>query len=154
MLLSVESLHPLCSPSLLPHWLPDPVLRPVGDWVSCGHGTMVIRGGGSGRLTGRVGPVLARGAAGLAEAHVVLGQDPEGVVHVGGELQPRGGAGALHLRQVHPHVGLVEQVLVLDQELWGGPRGRGGETGLEVNTEIFVICSFSFQPMLLNSVPV
>ena len=103
------------------------------------------------RLTGRVGPVLARGAAGLAEAHVVLGQDPEGVVHVGGELQPRGGAGALHLRQVHPHIGLVEQVLVLDQELWGGHGGEGVKRGWR-SIEIFGICSFSFQPMLLKSV--
>ena len=93
-------------------------------------------------LTGRVGPVLARGAAGLAEAHVVLGQDPEGVVHVGGQRQPRRGAGARHLRQGSPHTfGWCSRSSYWIRNSVEG--GDGLKRGWEVN--ILGIWHFSFQ---------
>lgn len=69
-------------------------------------------------LTGRVGPVLVGRLAGLAVAEAIHGQDPEGVVHVGGQAELCRGGGAVHLCQVGPNPRLVEQILILDQELW------------------------------------
>lgn len=69
-------------------------------------------------LTSRVGPVLVGRLAGLAVAEAIHGQDPEGVVHVGGQAELRRGGGAVHLCHVGPNPRLVEQILILDQELW------------------------------------
>lgn len=70
-------------------------------------------------LTCRIGPVLLGGLAGLAVAEPIHGQDPKGVVNMGRQAQLHRGDGPGHLCQVGPNTWLVEQILILDQELWG-----------------------------------
>lgn len=69
-------------------------------------------------LTCRVGPVLVGRLARLAVADAIHGQDSEGVVNMRGQAKLRCGGGTFNLRQVGPNAWLVEQILVLDQELW------------------------------------
>ncbi len=67
--------------------------------------------------TSGAGPVLARGHAGTAEAHVIESQHSEAVVDVRRELQVSRGLGPRNLSQIVPDAVLVECVLILDQEL-------------------------------------
>lgn len=64
--------------------------------------------------TCRAGPVLVGGLAGLAVANPVHRQDSESVVDVRREAELRRGDGAGHLRHIHPHPRLVEEILELD----------------------------------------
>lgn len=70
-------------------------------------------------FTCRVGPVLVGRLARVTVAEAIHGQDSEGVVNVRGQAQLGCGGGTGNLCQVGPNPRLVEQILILDQELWG-----------------------------------
>ena len=85
----------------------------------------------SGTHTCWPGLVHPGGVAGLAQAHSVEGQDSEGVVDIGGELQVGRGPGAWDLRHVVPVAMMVQGVLVLDDEFCVREVGKGHGEGMK-----------------------
>lgn len=69
-------------------------------------------------FTCRVGSVLVGRLARVAVAEAIHGQDSEGVVNMRGQAQLGRGGSTGNLCQVGPNPWLVEQILILDQELW------------------------------------
>lgn len=63
-----------------------------------------------------VGLVHPGGEAGVAEAHSIECQYPEGIVDIGRELEVGRGLGPRDLRQVVPEAMVMEGVLVLYEE--------------------------------------